>query len=71
MLMFASLGLGVLVATLFAAGLVLAFEIWMFIHAFRNPHISQERKLLWLLGMLLVHPIVAIAYLFTDCRRTA
>jgi hypothetical protein len=71
MLTFASLSLGVLVATLIAAGLVLAFEIWMFVHAFRNPHISQERKLLWLVGMLLVHPFVAIAYLFTDYRRIA
>lgn len=45
---------------------VLAFEIYMFVDAIRNPRISNDRRILWLLGMLLLHPFVAIAYYYTD-----
>lgn len=45
---------------------ILAFEVWMFIDAIRNPGISSDRRILWLVGMLLLHPFVAIAYYFTD-----
>jgi hypothetical protein len=44
---------------------ILAFEIWMFIDVLRNPRLSAGRKLLWAIGMLLLHPFVAIAYYFT------
>ena len=53
-------------AILIVLALVLAFEIWMFVDAIRNPNISNDRKLLWLVGMLLLHPFVAIIYFFTD-----
>ena len=49
--------------------LILAFEVWMFVDVIRNDQIAQERKLLWLIGMVLIHPFVAIAYYFTD-RQT-
>jgi hypothetical protein len=40
----------------------------MFIDVIRNPRLSDERKLLWAIGMLLVHPFIAIIYYFTDRR---
>lgn len=48
---------------------VFIFEIVMFIHAIRSRTISDERKILWLIGMLFIHPLVAIAYYFTDYRH--
>jgi hypothetical protein len=45
---------------------VFIFEIAMFVHAIRSRTISDERKILWLIGMLFIHPLVAIAYCFTD-----
>lgn len=48
---------------------LLIFEVIMFVHAIRNRGISDERRIVWLLGMLLIHPIVAIVYLFTDYQK--
>jgi hypothetical protein len=48
---------------------VLGFEIAMFISAVTNKHISGNAKVLWIIGMLLVHPFVAIAYYFTDYKK--
>lgn len=44
--------------------LVLAFEIWMFIDVFSNPKLTQQSRILWAIGMLLLHPFVAIVYFF-------
>jgi hypothetical protein len=55
----------ILAAALILA-IVLAFEIWMFVDAARNPRLSDKGRLLWCLGMLLVHPFVAIFYYFTS-----
>lgn len=43
---------------------ILVFEILMFIDAIRNPHLDDKEKILWCLGMLLLHPFVAIFYYF-------
>ena len=48
---------------------ILAFEIAMFVHVIRNPHISGNAKALWIIGMLLLHPFVAIVYYFTDYQK--
>lgn len=48
---------------------ILIFEIVMFIHAIRNKRISDNARILWAIGMLLVHPIVAVVYYFTDYKR--
>ncbi|HEX7633589.1 MAG TPA: hypothetical protein VF401_04685 [Candidatus Saccharimonadales bacterium] len=48
---------------------VLVFEIYMLINAIQNTRISQNAKILWIVGMLLIHPIVAIAYYFTDYKK--
>jgi hypothetical protein len=51
------------------AVLVLAFEVWMFIDAMTNQALTTTTRFLWLFGMLLLHPIVAIAYYFTDRKK--
>jgi hypothetical protein len=49
--------------------LVLAFEIWMFIDMLKNPHLTDQNRLLWAIGMLFVHPFVAILYYLTDHKK--
>jgi hypothetical protein len=44
--------------------IILAFEIWMFVDAVRNPRLTDAERLLWCAGMLLIHPFVAIFYYF-------
>lgn len=51
--------------------LILAFEIWMFVSAITNKFITGNAKALWIVGMVLIHPIVAIIYYFTDYKKTA
>lgn len=48
--------------------LLLAFEVWMLVDAALNKKISDRAKTWWIIGMFLVHPFVAIVYLFTDYR---
>ncbi len=43
---------------------VVVFEIIMFVDAIRNPRLTDTEKILWCLGMFLIHPIVAIVYYF-------
>lgn len=50
--------------------LIFAFEIWMFISAITNKNISDMAKVLWVVGMVLIHPIVAIIYYLTAYRKT-
>lgn len=53
-----------------AATLILiVFELTMLMSALLNKHISRKAKILWIIGMLLIHPFVAIAYLFTDFKK--
>ena len=49
---------------LFGALLILAFEVWMLIDCIKNKHVPANHKLWWIIGMFLIHPFVAIAYLF-------
>jgi hypothetical protein len=72
-LAFTILGLtaGVTAIALLIAAVILAFEIWMFVDAIQNKHISTDRKILWCVGMALLHPFVAIAYYFTDHKTRA
>jgi hypothetical protein len=72
MLNFASLtGAMLAIVVIFALVLlvVLAFEVTMFISAVKNPNITNEAKILWLIGMVFIHPFVAIAYYFTDYKK--
>jgi hypothetical protein len=69
---FALLGLvGVPLVILIIVGLaILAFEITMFVSVILNRVISGSTKALWIIGMLLIHPFVAIGYYFTDYKKT-
>jgi len=49
------------VLTLVVLG-VLAFEIWMFVDAIRNPRLRDIEKVLWCLGMLVIYPFVGVVY---------
>lgn len=49
--------------------LVLAFEIWMITDVITNKKISDKAKIWWVIGMLIIHPFVAIVYFFTDHRK--
>ena len=49
--------------------LVLGFEVAMFIDAIYNNGISKTGRILWLVGMVFIHPFVAIAYFFTDRNK--
>jgi hypothetical protein len=41
----------------------------MLISAVRNQHITTSIKVLWIVGMFIIHPLVAIAYYFTDYKK--
>lgn len=71
MYLFASSALGIIGWTIFVILLVLVFifEIWMIISAITNNKITGTAKALWVIGMLLIHPIVAIIYYFTDFKK--
>jgi hypothetical protein len=59
----------ILIVVLVIGVAIFVFEVKMFIHALRNHYLSDSSKLLWAIGMLFIHPFVAIAYYFTDYRK--
>jgi hypothetical protein len=38
----------------------------MVVSVIRNRSMSDTRQILWIVGMLFIHPVVAIVYYFTD-----
>ncbi|HEY5442053.1 MAG TPA: hypothetical protein VIJ68_00770 [Candidatus Saccharimonadales bacterium] len=50
---------------------ILIFEIAMLVNAIQNAYITSNARALWIVGMLLIHPLVAIAYYFTDYKKSA
>jgi hypothetical protein len=50
-------------------GAILWFEIVMFLDVIRNKKISDNEKILWVLGMFLLHPFIAIVYYFVAHSR--
>ena len=49
--------------------LILTFEIWMLVDVIKNTKISAEERAIWIIGMLLVHPFVAVFYYFLRSRN--
>ena len=49
--------------------LIFAFEIWMIVDAATNKEITDKARAWWIIGMLIIHPFVAIVYFFTDHRK--
>lgn len=70
---FAFWGMGAALSLVVALVLVVifAFEIWMLISAITNKKITDTARVLWVVGMVLIHPIVAIIYYFTDHQKSA
>jgi len=52
-----------------AALLIAAFEVWMIIDVAINKKINDKAKVWWIIGMVIIHPFVAIVYFFTDRRK--
>ena len=50
--------------------LIAAFEVWMLIDVAINKKLSDKAKVWWIIGMVLVHPFVAIVYYFTDRKKS-
>jgi len=48
---------------------ILWFEVAMFLDVLRNRKLSDNEKILWVLGMFLLHPIIAIVYYFVAHTR--
>lgn len=48
---------------------VLVFEIAMLVSVIRNKHVTDNARIFWVIGMLLIHPFVAIAYYLTDYKK--
>ncbi len=55
-----SFGIGLFASLLILT--ILTFEIWMLVDAITNKQLDDTEKILWVLGMVLLHPFVAIAY---------
>jgi hypothetical protein len=49
--------------------LVLVFEIMMFLDVLKNQKLNDTEKLIWVIGMFLVHPFIAILYYFVAHSR--
>jgi hypothetical protein len=49
--------------------LIAVFEVWMIVDAALNKKISDKAKIWWIIGMVIIHPFVAIVYFFTDHRK--
>lgn len=45
------------------------FEVWMIIDAYKNKKLSDTAKALWIIGILLFHPVIAIVYYFTTSTK--
>ena len=48
---------------------IFAFEILMFLDVLRNPKLKDTEKVLWIGGMFLLHPFIAIIYYFVAHTR--
>lgn len=66
---FASLAGSLSFILIFVLVAIFAFEIAMLVHVIRNKNIADNVRILWIVGMLLIHPFVAVAYYFTDYNK--
>jgi hypothetical protein len=48
--------------------LVLAFELWMLIDVLGYRKVPTKSRVWWVVGMFLIHPFVALAYLLVRSR---
>jgi len=48
--------------------LVLAFEVWMLVDVLEFRKVPTKSRVAWVVGMFLIHPFVAIAYILVRSR---
>jgi hypothetical protein len=48
--------------------LVLAFEVWMLIDVLEFRKVPTNSRVAWVVGMFLIHPFVAMAYILVRSR---
>ena len=48
--------------------LVLAFEVWMLVDVLAFRKVPTTHRIWWVVGMFLIHPVVALVYLFARHR---
>jgi hypothetical protein len=64
------LHLGVWLPVIIIVALLIAvFEVWMIVDVALNKKLSDKAKTWWIIGMVIIHPFVAIVYFFTDRRK--
>ena len=62
---FSALGLTFLILAML---LVLAFEVWMLVDVLEFRKVPTQSRVAWVVGMFLIHPFVALAYLLVRSR---
>ena len=48
--------------------LILAFEVWMLVDVLALRKVPMRSRVAWVVGMFLIHPFVAMAYLLVRSR---
>jgi hypothetical protein len=48
--------------------IVLAFEVWMLVDVLALRKVPRNSRIAWVVGMFLIHPFVAMAYLLVRSR---
>lgn len=51
--------------------LVLAFELWMLVDVLEFRKVPTKSRVWWVVGMFLIHPLVALVYLLARSRYKA
>lgn len=62
------LGPGALSLVVLGLMLILAFELWMLVDVLALRKVPTKSRVAWVVGMFLVHPFVAMAYLLVRSR---
>jgi hypothetical protein len=62
---FSEQGLAVLILAML---LILAFEVWMLVDVLEFRKVPTNSRVAWVVGMFLIHPFVAMAYLLVRSR---
>jgi len=62
---FDATGLALVIAAMI---LILAFEVWMLIDVLAYRKVPAKSRVWWVVGMFVIHPFVALAYLLMRSR---
>lgn len=62
---FSGQGLALLILAML---LILAFEIWMLVDVLEFRKVPTKSRVAWVVGMFLIHPFVAMAYILVRSR---